>query len=71
MVISISGNILTVHHTEVLPEAEGKGLSKILLMQMADHAREHGLKVKPLCPFVHMQFKRHTEDFAAIRLKAA
>jgi predicted GNAT family acetyltransferase len=28
MVINISGNELTVHHTEVLPKGEGKGLGK-------------------------------------------
>jgi len=28
MTISISGNDLTVYHTEVLPKAEGKGLAK-------------------------------------------
>ncbi|MEO6719302.1 MAG: GNAT family N-acetyltransferase [Ferruginibacter sp.] len=66
MVIGISGNDLTVYHTEVAPEAEGKGLSKILLQAMADHAREHQLKVIPKCSFVHAQFKRHPEVYADI-----
>ena len=66
MEISISGNDLTVYHTEVLPKAEGKGLAKKLLATMVDHARQHALKVIPLCPYVHAQFKRHPEEYADV-----
>ena len=67
MVVGISGSDLTVYHTEVKPAAEGKGLSKILLQAMVDHAREHKLKVIALCSFVQAQFKRHPELYADIR----
>ncbi len=66
MVISIAGDMLTVYHTEVLPKAEGKGLAKQLLAAMVDHARKKGLKVIPLCPYVHAQFKRHPDDYADV-----
>lgn len=66
MVMSIAGDKLTVYHTEVLPEAEGKGYAKKLLDTMVAYAREHKLKVIPLCPFVHAQFKRHPENFSDI-----
>lgn len=66
MVISISEGLLTAYHTEVLPRAEGKGLAKQLLTAMVDHARENGLKVIPLCPYVHAQFKRHPELYADV-----
>ena len=66
MEISISGNDLTVYHTEVLPKAEGKGLAKKLLATMVDYARQHALKVIPLCPYVHAQFKRHPEEYADV-----
>lgn len=66
MEIRISENNLTVHHTSVLPKAEGKGYAKKLLSAMVDHARKHHLKVTPLCPFVHAQFKRHPGEFADI-----
>lgn len=66
MEISISGNDLTVYHTEVLPKAEGKGLAKKLLTTMVDYARQHALKVIPLCPYVHAQFKRHPEEYADV-----
>lgn len=66
MAVSVTGNELTVHHTEVLPEAEGKGLAKELLKSMAEYSRNHNLKVIPLCAYVHVQFKRYSEAYADI-----
>src|SRR5687768_15393884 len=66
MEISISGDKLTVYHTEVLPKAEGKGLAKKLLATMVDHARKNALKVIPLCPYVHAQFKRHPDEYVDV-----
>jgi len=66
MEVGISGNNLTVYHTEVLPKAEGRGLAKILLASMVDHARRNALKIIPLCPYVHAQFKRHPEEYADV-----
>lgn len=70
MVVSISNGLLTVYHTEVLPKAEGKGLAKQLLTAMVDHARKNGLKVIPLCPYVHAQFKRHPDIYADVWQRA-
>ena len=70
MAVSIANGLLTVYHTEVLPKAEGKGLAKQLLAAMVDHARKNGLKVIPLCPYVHAQFKRHPDDYADVWHKA-
>lgn len=69
MVISIMDNNLTVYHTEVSPKGEGKGLAKEMLSAMVDYAREHSLKVIPLCPFVHAQFKRHPEAYTDLWIK--
>ena len=66
MAVSIAGNNLTVYHTEVSPKAEGKGLAKKMLQVMVDYARGKGLKVVPLCPYVHAQFKRHPEEYADV-----
>ena len=71
MVLSITGDELTVYHTEVSPKAEGKGLAKILLNAMVAYARENQLKVIALCPYVHAQFKRHPQEFEDIWKKAA
>jgi predicted GNAT family acetyltransferase len=71
MEIGIGDGRLTAYHTEVSPKAEGKGLAKKLLSHMAAYAREHHLKVIPLCPFVNAQFKRHPEEYADIWEKRA
>lgn len=61
MVISIRDNNLTVFHTEVSEKLKGQGIASTLLSAMVDYAREHQLKVIPLCPYVSAQFKRHPE----------
>jgi predicted GNAT family acetyltransferase len=66
MDIGISEDKLIAYHTEVAPEAEGKGLAKKLLSHMVEYARQHHLKVIPLCPFVNAQFNRHPEQYADI-----
>ncbi|MDP4284546.1 MAG: N-acetyltransferase [Bacteroidota bacterium] len=66
MEISITGNDLTVYHTEVLPKGEGKGLAKLLLAAMAEYTRKNKFKVIALCPFVLAQFNRHPEIYTDI-----
>src|SRR5215218_2437176 len=66
MVVGISGSNLTVYHTEVSAKAEGKGYAKKLLNEMVDYARNNSLKVIPLCPYVHAQFKRRPQDYADV-----
>jgi len=70
MVISIKENVLTVYHTEVNPEAGGKGYAKLLLDTMTAYVRENNMIIKPLCPYVHAQFKKHPEEYNDIWLKA-
>jgi hypothetical protein len=33
---------------------------------MVDYARKNKLKVIPLCPYVHAQFKRHPKEYADV-----
>ena len=70
MEINIKGDNLTSYHTEVFEKGKGKGLGKVLLEAMAEHARRHKLKVIPLCPFVYAQFKRYPEKYNDIWNKA-
>lgn len=66
MVVSIDDANLTVYHTEVSPKAEGKGYAKKMLSAMVEYARSNQLKVIPLCPYVHAQFKRHPKEYADV-----
>lgn len=52
-------NIIIVKHTDVKPEYKGQGLGSNLLDALAKYAKENNLKVKPLCPFVEVQFNRN------------
>ena len=69
MAIGIKDKILTAYHTEVLEKAEGKGLAKQLLNAMAEFVRKNDMKVVPLCPYVHAQFRRHPAEYGDIWLR--
>lgn len=49
-------------HTEVPPAHEGKGIGTLLVRTALASAREHGLKVVPICPFVAAYIKKHPEE---------
>lgn len=66
MEVGVSDGVLTVYHTEVVPQAEGRGLAKELFLAMTGYAREQHLQVKAYCPYALAQFKRHPQDYADI-----
>ena len=43
---------IVLPHTVVPPAFEGRGVGSALAKAALGYAREHGLKVKPLCPFI-------------------
>ena len=63
MDIAVQDPQLIVYHTEVDKEYAGQGLAKLLLEKLVTYGREHKLKIVPLCPYVHAQFKRHPEEY--------
>ena len=52
---------ITLPHTVVPPAFEGKGVGSALAKAALGYAREHGLKVKPLCPFIAGYIGKHPE----------
>jgi uncharacterized protein len=52
---------VTLIHTEVPPELRGRGIADALARTALIDARERGLAVRPLCPFVQGFVKRHPE----------
>jgi predicted GNAT family acetyltransferase len=56
-----------VDHTLVPPEIGGRGVAARLVEALVADARESGFKVKPVCSYVVVAFKRHPEwaDVAA------
>lgn len=67
--VDVEGGVMRALHTEVLPSGAGKGYGKELVEALKAHAREKGLKVKALCPFVHAQFKRNPDAVRDIWLR--
>lgn len=53
--------VLTILHTEVPKELNGRGIGSKLARGLLDIARAEGLKVKPLCPFVAAYMDKHPE----------
>lgn len=63
MDVAITNGKLTVFHTEVSPEFEGRGFAKVLLNQLVSYAKANSLKIIPLCPYVNLQFRRHPAEY--------
>lgn len=57
------GDVFDLHHTEVLPQGQGKGLGKVLVREVLDHVRSHGHQIVPTCPFVARFVDEH-DDYA-------
>jgi predicted GNAT family acetyltransferase len=55
------GETLTLVHTEVPRELRGRGLGEALARFALEHARTHGLRVVPACPFVADYVREHPE----------
>jgi predicted GNAT family acetyltransferase len=56
-----SDGLLTILHTEVPKELEGRGIGSTLVRGVLDIARAQGLKVHAVCPFVKSYLDRHSE----------
>ncbi len=50
-----------MNHTGVPSALEGRGLASQLVAAAVAHAREQGLKVKPVCSYVAVWMRRHPE----------
>lgn len=52
---------LVITHTLVPDELSGQGLAGHMTKTVLDGAREQGLKVVPICPYVAAYIRRHPE----------
>lgn len=55
-----------IDHTEVQPGNEGKGLGRKLVQAGVDYAREHDLKILPLCTYAKSVFDK-TSEYSDVR----
>lgn len=66
MIFDIENKLLTIYHTEVKPEKEGKGFAKFMLDATVAYARKNNLKVMPMCPFAYMEFSNHVDLYGDV-----
>ena len=52
---------IVIDHTGVPNKFEGRGIAKELVVEGVRAARHNGWKIEPLCPYVALQFRRHSE----------
>ncbi|HEY0438266.1 MAG TPA: GNAT family N-acetyltransferase [Phenylobacterium sp.] len=52
---------IVLPHTVTPPELEGRGVGSALAKAALGYAREHGLKVKPICTFMAGYIEKHPE----------
>lgn len=50
-----------IDHTEVKDEFNGQGVGKKLVLAAVEYAREHKIKIIPLCPFAKAMFEKISE----------
>jgi predicted GNAT family acetyltransferase len=55
------GDSIVFIHTEVPPTIAGHGIGSQLARAGLDYARDSGLQVTPLCPFVTAYIRAHPE----------
>ena len=57
----LASAVLVLTHTGVPPALEGRGIAAALVRAALDHARLHGLRVRPQCSYVQAYMQRHPE----------
>lgn len=58
--------LMTIDHTEVDDELQGKNVGYHLVSKGAEYAREKNLKIIPLCTFAAAIFKKKPAEFADV-----
>jgi uncharacterized protein len=61
LVYRLSGDVITLVHTEVDPAFGGQGHAATLARGALDDARARGLRVVPSCPYVASYIDKHPE----------
>lgn len=57
----IDQGILTIFSTDVSSSLQGQGIGQQLVAYAVEFARNHQLKIIPVCPYAIKQFEKHPE----------
>ena len=58
-------SLIIIDHTEVSEKLKGQGAGKQLVQAAVSYAREHNIKILPLCPFAKAIFDK-TPDYSDV-----
>lgn len=58
----IVDGVMRIHHTEVAPGLEGRGIAGRIVEEALRYADGHGLKVEPWCSFVRSWMQRNPDS---------
>jgi predicted GNAT family acetyltransferase len=58
---NLVGNVMRIHHTEVPPALEGRGVGSQVVRAAIAYAEANGLEVEPWCGFVREYMRRHPD----------
>ena len=57
----IADGVMTILHTGVPPQLEGRGIAGALMKATLAYVQSAGLKVRPRCSYASAYFQRHPE----------
>ncbi|WP_210462768.1 MULTISPECIES: GNAT family N-acetyltransferase [Rufibacter] len=57
----LKDNVMTVLHTEVPEELEGRGIAAALSKQVLEYLKKENMELIPLCPYMAAYLKKHPE----------
>lgn len=57
----LDASTISADHTLSPPSMRGTGAAFDLVTHMVADARENGFKVRPICPYIKAQYKKHPE----------
>ncbi len=58
---TLQNKILTIWHTEVKESLKGQGAGSALVAYAVNIARQHDLKIRPVCSYALSQFEKKPE----------
>jgi predicted GNAT family acetyltransferase len=65
---SIDGDRITLIHTGVPDELEGKGVAGRLVQAAVDRARRDGLTIVPVCRYARHWLRKHQADLTDVEI---
>lgn len=57
----IGSDVIVIDHTYTPPEFRGRDIAMRLMQRTIDDARANSIKIKPVCSYAVLQFRRHPD----------